>query len=167
MLSNVALAVLFWQWRPMPAVLWEVTHPVANASIWALNVVGWLTILLTTYMIDHFDLFGLKQVYFYARGKPYRAPKFRETLLYRFVRHPLMVGWLIAFWATPTMTVGHLLFAGLQSVYILAAIVVEERDLIDAHGDAYVEYRRRVPRLIPRLTRAARPEPAPSSSHAS
>jgi len=152
--SCACLALLFWQWRPLPEVVWQVHRPVA-AVLFGLAALGWLTALIATWLIDHFDLFGLRQTLRFATGKVYRPPVFRERLLYRIVRHPLMLGFLIAFWAAPVMSRGHLLFAGAMTGYILLALVVEERTLVDLHGDAYREYRRRVPKLIPALRRRA------------
>lgn len=149
MLVTCALFVLmFTQWRAMPGVLWSVD----GAAAWVLHGIGfagWGIALLSTFLIDHFDLFGLRQTWLAFRGVPYTRKRFVERSLYRWVRHPLMLGFLIAFWATPQMTVGHLVFAASYTVYVLIALVVEERDLVAAHGDAYREYQRRVPKLIP------------------
>ncbi|HEY1378706.1 MAG TPA: isoprenylcysteine carboxylmethyltransferase family protein [Gemmataceae bacterium] len=146
--SSVALILLFWQWRPLPAVVWAVERPVADA-VWVLFGVGWLVVLISTFLIDHFDLFGLRQVSLYAKGQPYTPPPFRTTGLYRVVRHPIMLGFLIAFWATPTMTWGHLLFAGMTTAYILVGVNLEERDLRAAFGIAYEDYRRQVGMVVP------------------
>jgi protein-S-isoprenylcysteine O-methyltransferase Ste14 len=156
--SNLALTLLFWQWRPMGGVIWDVEQPGVRAVAHALFASGMLIVLATTFLINHFDLFGLRQVWLYFRGRPCTGLVFKTPALYRLVRHPLYVGWLIAFWATPTMTVAHLLFALGLTAYILVAIVFEERDLVAAHPE-YAEYRRRVPMLLPRL-------PSPDSSHA-
>jgi protein-S-isoprenylcysteine O-methyltransferase Ste14 len=147
----VALALLFWQWRPMPGVVWEARHPALAAALWGLFGVGWLVGLASTFMIDHFDLFGLRQAYLYARGEPYIPPPFRTPALYRVVRHPIMLGFLIAFWATPAMSWGHLLFAVMMTAYIFVGIALEERELKDALGGVYDEYRRDVGMVIPRL----------------
>jgi protein-S-isoprenylcysteine O-methyltransferase Ste14 len=125
---------------------------------------GWLLLLYTTFLIDHFDLFGLKQVWRTLLGKPYEPPKFRTPSLYKLVRHPLYVGWLITFWAAPTMTVAHLVFAIMTTAYILIAIQFEERDLVSAFGDDYTTYRRRTPMLLPRLAPRARRSPSPTAS---
>jgi protein-S-isoprenylcysteine O-methyltransferase Ste14 len=147
--TNLALLVLFWQWRPMGGVIWDVQHPTGRALLFGLCAVGWLTVLITTFLINHFDLFGLRQVWLYFRGKPYTNLTFSTPGPYQFVRHPLYVGWMIAFWATPTMTVVHLLFALGTTAYMLIAIPFEERNLVEFHGDRYSAYRQRVAMLIP------------------
>lgn len=160
--SSAALLLLFWQWRPIGGTVWDVTDPAARAALHALFALGWGTVLVTTFLIDHFDLFGLRQVWLFLRRRPYTHLRFTTPGPYRHVRHPLYVGWLFAFWAAPTMTAAHLFFAITTTAYILVAIRFEERDLAAAHGTAYVEYRRRVPMLVPRLRgrRApASPEP--------
>jgi protein-S-isoprenylcysteine O-methyltransferase Ste14 len=149
LLASLVLSLLFWQWRTMPAVIWEVTSPAQREGLWALFWLGWLTVLAGTFMINHFDLFGLRQVYLAWRGKPYTDIGFRQPLLYRLVRHPIMLGFIVAFWATPTMTAGHLLFAIGTTGYILLAIRLEERDLVAALGDQYHDYRREVSMLLP------------------
>jgi protein-S-isoprenylcysteine O-methyltransferase Ste14 len=146
------LALLFWQWRPLPEFVWQVHGPVAGV-LFGLATLGWMTALVSTWLIDHFDLFGLRQTFRFAMGQAYRPPVFRERFLYRMVRHPLMLGFLIAFWAAPSMSQGRLLFAAAMTGYILLALVVEERTLVDLHGDAYLDYRRRVPKLLPGLRR--------------
>jgi protein-S-isoprenylcysteine O-methyltransferase Ste14 len=150
LLSCAALLVLFWQWRPLGGVVWEVTGEAARAAVTAVYVAGWLAVLGTTFLINHFDLFGLRQVWLAFRGVPYTALRFATPWPYRLVRHPLYVGWLTVFWAAPTMTAAHLLFAAGMTAYILAAIRWEERDLVAAHPE-YAAYRRRVPMLLPRL----------------
>jgi methanethiol S-methyltransferase len=152
-LASGALFVLYWQWRPMPAVIWDVTAPPARMGLWSLFWLGWATVLAATFMINHFELFGLRQVYLAWRGKRASDTGFRTTLLYRLVRHPLMLGFIVAFWATPTMTAGHLLFAIGTTAYILIAIQFEEHDLTAALGDQYRQYRCDVPMLIPRPRR--------------
>jgi len=149
--SSLALLLLFWQWRPMGGVVWDVEHPVGRAALIALAAAGWLLVLAATFLINHFDLFGLRQVYLHLRGKEYTPLRFATPGLYRHVRHPLYVGWLFAFWAAPTMTAAHLLFAVSTTAYILIAIRFEERDLVRMHGETYAEYRGRVPMLIPAL----------------
>ncbi len=135
-------------WRPLPGVVWHVEGPAA-IGLWTLCGLGWITVLLSTFLIDHFELFGLSQVVRHFRNRPASNPQFRERSLYRFVRHPLMLGFLLAFWSTPHMTLGHAFFAGTCTLYILIALQIEERDLVAAHGEAYREYKRRVPMLIP------------------
>ena len=149
-LSNAVLLLLYWQWRTMPAVIWHVGLPAGRWALWVLFGLGWATALASTFLINHFDLFGLRQVYLAWREKPYTELGFRTRLLYRLVRHPLMLGFLIAFWAAPTMTAGHLLFAGGMTSYILIALQLEERNLVAAIGDKYRDYRRDVPMLLPR-----------------
>lgn len=149
LVASLVLVLMFWQWRQLPAVVWEVTWQPARLVVWTLFWLGWAIVLASTFMIDHFELFGLKQVLAAWRAKPSAETGFRATLLYRVVRHPLMLGFLIAFWAAPTMTVGHLLFAAAMTTFILIALQLEERDLIAALGSRYAEYRRRVPMLIP------------------
>jgi protein-S-isoprenylcysteine O-methyltransferase Ste14 len=150
LLSSAALFVLFWQWRPLGGVIWEVTGEGARAAVLAVQAAGWLTVLATTFLINHFDLFGLRQVWLAFRGAPYTPLRFTTPWPYRLVRHPLYVGWLAVFWAAPTMAAAHLLFAVGLTVYILMAIRWEERDLVAAHPE-YDAYRRRVPMLLPRL----------------
>jgi protein-S-isoprenylcysteine O-methyltransferase Ste14 len=152
LLANVVTAVLMWQWRGIDTVIWDVQQPVGRALLWGLFAAGWLLVFAASLMIDHFDLFGTRQVWLYLRGRPYTSLPFRTPLLYNRVRHPLYVGWTLAFWATPTMTLGHLLFAGSLTLYMAAAAVVEERDLVNYFGEAYRAYRRRVPMFIPRLS---------------
>jgi protein-S-isoprenylcysteine O-methyltransferase Ste14 len=159
LMSSLALIVLFWLWRPIGGVVWQAEKPLVIYALHAGFAFGWLLVLVTTFLINHFDLFGLRQVWAYFRGVPYRPLKFVTPGPYKLVRHPLYVGWFCAFWFTPTMTVAHLVFALATSTYILIAIRLEERDLISIHGDDYVEYRRRTPMLVPRPTgRAKIPE---------
>ena len=163
LLSSLALVLLFWQWRTMPTVIWDVTWQPGRVGLWILFGLGWVTVLLSTFMINHFDLFGLRQVYLAWRGRPYTNLEFRTSLLYRLVRHPLMLGFIVAFWATPTMTAGHLLFAVATTAYILIAIQLEEHDLMAALGDQYRDYRSRVPMLVPGLhRRGGRTLPSPT-----
>jgi protein-S-isoprenylcysteine O-methyltransferase Ste14 len=144
----VALVLLFWQWRPMPEVVWQVQGAPAIA-LQALYGLGLATVLYATVLIDHFDLFGLRQVFLYWRGTPYQHHPFQTPSLYRFVRHPLYVGWLTVLWATPVMTAGHLLLAGVWSLYIFVAVFFEERDLIAHFGDVYRRYRHSTPPFLP------------------
>ena len=149
--SSLALIALFLFWQPLGGVVWEVRDPVWQAVLLALFAFGWLLVLVSTFLINHFDLFGLRQVWLQLRGQPYRALKFGTPGPYKLVRHPLYLGWLFAFWATPTMTGTHLLFAFMTTAYILVAIQLEERDLVDSLGDDYVQYRRKVPMILPRM----------------
>jgi protein-S-isoprenylcysteine O-methyltransferase Ste14 len=149
--SSLALILLFWGWQPIGGVVWDIQDPVGRMIAYALFAFGWGLVLVTTFLINHFDLFGLRQVWLYLRGKQYTHLRFVTPGPYRLVRHPLYVGWLFAFWATPTMTAAHLLFAIVTTAYILVAIQLEERDLVKVHGDDYANYRRRVPMLLPRL----------------
>ena len=149
LLASLALCLLFWQWRPMTGVLWHVDNEIGRTVLWALFGLGWFTVLLTTFMISHFDLFGLRQVYLNLRGLPYTDVKFQLNFLYRLVRHPLMLGFLVAFWSAPTMTVGRLVFALATTGYIFIALQLEERDLLRAHGQDYENYRKRVSMILP------------------
>ena len=150
--SSLALLLLFWLWQPMGGIIWNIENTVVRIALQVLFVSGWMIVLVTTFLINHFDLFGLRQVWLYLQGKEYTALEFKTPGPYRYVRHPLYVGWLIAFWATPTMTVAHLLFALLTTAYILVAIRFEERDLMKSLSQ-YADYRRRVPMLLPRFLR--------------
>ena len=147
--SSLVLLLLYWQWRPMPDLVWSVTAPFGRNLLWALFWLGWLIVLLSTFLINHFDLFGLRYVWLYMRCKPYTSLAFTTPGPYKVIRHPLYVGWLIAFWATPTMTISHLVFAVGMTLYIVVAIRLEERDLVEHLGEAYADYRRTVPMLIP------------------
>ena len=147
--ASLALVLLFWQWRPLPAVLWHVDQPQIAMAITGLSHLGWLIVLSSTFLINHFELFGLHQVANNLAGRPMAAPRFRTPLYYKFVRHPIYLGLIIAFWATPTMTVGHLLFAAVTTAYIVVGILLEEHDLIDLFGDDYRRYRKRVSMLLP------------------
>ena len=151
LISGVLTILLMWQWRGMDALVWNVREPVWRAALWGLFVLGWLLVPAATLMIDHFDLFGTRQVWLYLKGREDSPSPFRVRALYKHMRHPIYVGWAIAFWATPTMTAGHLLFAGVLTGYMALATLFEERDLIAHFGQQYEQYRRRVPRFIPRL----------------
>jgi protein-S-isoprenylcysteine O-methyltransferase Ste14 len=153
--SSLLLFLLYWLWIPIPTVIWEVDTPAIRAAIWGLFWFGWLLALVSTFLIDHFDLFGLRQVYLYWTNRPYESISFRTPLLYRWVRHPLILGFLIAFWAAPTMTCGRLLFAVATTAYCLVALQLEERDMLHYYGEQYASYRRQVRMLtpIPRRTR--------------
>jgi protein-S-isoprenylcysteine O-methyltransferase Ste14 len=149
LVSSLALGLLFWQWRPVQAVVWQVTNPAVHSLVLAVFWAGWAVVLVSTFLIDHFDLFGLRQVYLYASGRPYTPVSFKVWGLYRYVRHPIMLGFLLAFWAAPTMTAGHLLFAGATTGYILIALRLEERDLVSFHGEQYQGYQRQTRMLLP------------------
>ncbi|MBZ5571786.1 MAG: isoprenylcysteine carboxylmethyltransferase family protein [Acidobacteriia bacterium] len=156
--SSLLLIALFAFWQPIGGVIWNVTNPMVRNAINVVFGLGFALVFVATLLINHFDLFGLRQVALYLARKPYTYLEFRTPLFYRYVRHPLYVGWLIAFWATPTMTGAHLLFALLTSAYILTAIRWEERDLIVVHGSKYQDYQKRVPKLIPSLATYRNPE---------
>jgi methanethiol S-methyltransferase len=147
--SSLALIAMFALWQPLGGEVWTVSDSTARGALWGAFAFGWLLVLVSTFLINHFDLFGLRQVWLQLFGRPYKDIGFRTPWLYRYVRHPLYVGWFFAFWATPTMTASHLLFAVLTTAYILIAIRFEERDLVDHLGQAYRDYKERVPMLIP------------------
>ncbi len=147
--SSLALILLFGFWQPIGLVVWDVQDPAGRTALYALCASGWLLVLFSTFLINHFDLFGLRQVWLYLRGREYTPLRFGTPVLYRYVRHPLYVGWFLAFWATPTMGAAHLLFALATTAYILIAIQLEERDLVAEHGRKYIEYRRSTPMLVP------------------
>jgi len=147
--SSAALILLYWQWRPMTDIVWSVDNDIARNAIWAAFALGWLLVLISTFLINHFDLFGLRQVYLYLRETRYTELPFQIASFYKIVRHPLLLGFIIAFWAAPTMTVGHLLFTLATTAYMLVAIQFEERDMVRFHGQAYVEYRQRVRMIVP------------------
>jgi protein-S-isoprenylcysteine O-methyltransferase Ste14 len=154
LLGSLLLILLFWQWCPIPTVVWNIENNVLKIILTGLSVAGWVMVLISTFMIGHFRLFGLHQAYMYLRGKEYKKSQFKIPGFYRFIRHPIMLGFLILFWATPRMTWGHLLFAIITTAYILVGIQLEERTLITIHGDDYIRYRRQVSMLIPRLSRS-------------
>jgi methanethiol S-methyltransferase len=147
--SSLALLFMFWQWRPMGGVIWDVGEGIARTILLGLYAKGLLVVLLSTFLINHFDLFGLRQVWLYLVNRPYTHLEFRTPFFYRFVRHPLYVGWLLTFWSAPVMTVAHLFFAIMTTGYILVAIRFEEADLVAMHGARYQRYRRQVPMLMP------------------
>ena len=147
--SSVALILLFWLWRPIGGVVWNIEQPAVRLLLHAVCATGFLLVLISTFLINHFDLFGLRQVYLYLRGKEYTQLKFGTPIFYRHVRHPLYLGWLLAFWATPTMTIAHLVFSIATTAYIFLAIQFEEKDLLAAHGDDYKRYRESVPMIVP------------------
>lgn len=150
LLSSLALLLIYWQWRPMPEIIWEVQHETIAAVIYGICALGWLIVLLSTFMINHFDLFGLKQVYEYLKNRYPTPISFQKPGLYALVRHPLMLGFIIAFWSTPVMTMGHLVFSITTTLYILVAVkFLEERDLRKIHGEQYIKYQQEVPMLVP------------------
>jgi protein-S-isoprenylcysteine O-methyltransferase Ste14 len=152
--ASLALLLLFWQWRPIGIPIWSVESTGSRFALWTLFAAGWGTVLVMTFFINHFDLFGLRQVWLHLIGRPYSRVPFRTPLPYRLVRHPLYLGFLFAFWMTPTMTLAHLVFAVATTAYIVLAIQFEERDLVAEHGAKYEEYRRTVPMLVPGRGRA-------------
>jgi protein-S-isoprenylcysteine O-methyltransferase Ste14 len=147
--ASLALELLFWQWRPLGGVVWNVEQPVLRAVIWGVFAYGWLQVLVMTFYIDHFDLFGLRQVWLHLIGRQYTRVNFATPAPYRLVRHPLYLGFMLAFWAAPTMSITRLVFAAATTVYMLIAIQFEEHDLTHEHGESYQQYRRRVPMLVP------------------
>jgi protein-S-isoprenylcysteine O-methyltransferase Ste14 len=158
--SSLALTLMFALWQPMGVVIWNVENPAVRGLLYGLVATGFIVVLVSTFLINHFDLFGLRQVYLYLRGREYTPLRFKTPLFYKHIRHPLYLGWLFAFWAAPTMTVAHLVFAVMTTAYILIAIRFEERDLITMHGEHYVRYRRDVPMLIPRVLTTTESGPA-------
>jgi len=153
LLASLALVLLFWQWRPIPTVIWQVTDPNIAMAIMGLSFVGWLLVLTSTFLINHFELFGLHQVANNLVGHDMPPVRFKTPVLYKLVRHPIYLGFIIAFWAAPTMTVGHLLFAAVTTTYIFVGIFLEERDLTELFGDEYRRYRERVSMIVPSLAR--------------
>lgn len=155
LVSSLVLALLFWQWRPLPELIWQVDNRLAGGLLWGISLLGWLLVLTSSFAINHFELFGLRQVWLHARRRAPKDEPFVLRAMYRIVRHPLMLGFLIAFWATPVMSLGHLLFAIVVTAYIVVAVrFLEERDLVALHGDAYRDYQRKVPMLLPLRKRA-------------
>ena len=153
--ASLALAFLFWQWRPIPDVMWEVKEPAIAASLLYLGVFGWVLVFISTFMINHFELFGLHQVANNLAGKPMPALRFKTPMLYNVVRHPIYLGFIIFVWATPVMTAGHLLFAAVVTAYIFVGIALEEHDLIAVFGDEYRRYRQRVAMIVPFIGRSS------------
>lgn len=147
--ASLILLLLFWQWRPIPGVIWRIADPTVGATLLGLSLLGWFLVLLSTFMIDHFELFGLYQVSANLRGHTIGDPHFKAPFLYKIVRHPIYLGFIIAFWSSPTMTAGHLLFAAVTTAYIFVGITLEERDLTALFGDQYRQYREKVAMLVP------------------
>jgi len=158
--SSLALLLLFWLWQPLGGVVWSIEDPLAQFVLRSLFAFGWGLVLVSTFLINHFDLFGMRQVWLNLLDRPYTALRFGTPGPYRLVRHPLYVGWLFAFWSTPAMTLAHLLFSVATTAYILIAIQLEERDLVREHGDSYEDYRRSVPMLVPFTRRRQESQPA-------
>ena len=150
-LASLTLLLLFWHWRPLPGLVWVVEHPAGQALIWGLFGLGWLFVVVSTFLIDHLALTGLRQMWDYLQRTPPSPTPFKTPALYRLVRHPMMLGFLITFWATPHMTTGHLLFAFGMTAYILIGVSLEERDLLQVFGATYRAYQQRVPKVIPLL----------------
>ena len=155
LLASLALALVFWQWRPIPGVVWEVKDPTIAASLLYLGLFGWVLVFISTFMINHFELFGLHQVANNLTGNSMPPMKFKTPMLYNVVRHPIYLGFIIFVWATPTMTAGHLLFAAVVTAYIFVGIALEEHDLIEVFGDEYRRYRRRVAMIVPFIGRSS------------
>jgi protein-S-isoprenylcysteine O-methyltransferase Ste14 len=149
LLASLALVLLFWQWRAMPTLVWQIADPKIAMAATVVSLIGWLIVLTSTFLINHFELFGLHQITNNLTGRPMPALRFRTPLYYKFVRHPIYLGFIIAFWAAPTMTIGHLLFAAVTTAYIFVGILLEERDLVDLFGDDYRRYKDRVSMLVP------------------
>ena len=161
--SSIALIAVFAFWQPLGGVIWNVQESALRTVLYFMFGLGFGIVLVSTFLINHFDLFGLRQVWLQLIGRPYTQLPFATPLFYKYVRHPLYVGWLLAFWATPTMTAAHLLFAIMTTGYILVASRFEEKDLVSAHGSVYQTYRENVPMLVPRITSAATSEQEPSA----
>ena len=155
LLASLALALVFWQWRPIPGVVWEVKEPTLAAFLLYLGLFGWVLVFISTFMINHFELFGLHQVANNLAGKPMPPMKFKTPMLYNVVRHPIYLGFIIFVWATPVMTAGHLLFAAVVTAYIFVGIALEEHDLIAVFGDEYRRYRQRVAMIVPFIGRSS------------
>ena len=153
--SSAAMLLMFWLWQPIGGVVWDVGNGMARTIVFAIYAIGLLLVLLSTFLINHFDLFGLRQVWLHLMGRPYTHLEFRTPFFYRFVRHPLYVGWLLTFWAAPVMTAAHLFFAVMTTAYILVAIRFEEADLVSVHGEKYRKYRNEVPMIVPALRKTS------------
>ena len=153
--ATLALLLLLWQWRPIPTIVWETTDPMAVIALIGLSLTGWVIVLASTFMINHFELFGLHQVVNHLMRREMGEVRFKTPMLYKLVRHPIYLGFIIAFWATPVMTAGHLLFAAVTTAYIFVGIMLEERDLVDQFGEQYRSYRERVGMITPKIGRAS------------
>ena len=149
--SSVAMILLFWLWQPIGGAVWNIQSETVRVALFSVCALGFLIVLLSTFLLNHFDLFGLRQVYLALRGQEYKPLVFGTPVFYKYVRHPLYLGWLLAFWSTPTMTIAHLVFAIATTAYIFLAIQFEEKDLISAHGESYRRYKRSVPMILPRF----------------
>lgn len=147
--ASLVLLLIFWQWRPLPQLIWSFEHPIVVSVLLVLMSLGWMLVLLSTFLINHFELFGLQQVISDAIGASPAPPRFRTPLIYKVVRHPIYLGFIIAFWATPVMSLGHALFAAVTTAYILVGIRLEERDLVHVFGEQYLAYRNKVAMLVP------------------
>lgn len=147
--SSLALILIFWLWQPVDGIIWQIENPIGRSLLWMFFWLGWVIVLISTFLINHFDLFGLRQIYLYMKGREYTHLGFRTPFLYKLVRHPIMLGFIIAFWATPDMTLSHLIFASVTTAYILIALQFEERDLLNYHGKRYQEYRQQVSMIFP------------------
>ena len=153
LMASLALIILMTLWRPIDTIVWNVGDPLVSDLIWVVFWLGWGMVLLSTFLLNHFELFGLQQAWFHVRGRPWEKPVFRQPLFYRWIRHPLYLGFFMAFWAAPEMTAGHLLLAGGMSVFMLIAIQYEEKDLVALFGRDYEDYRQRAGMLLPRFRR--------------
>jgi protein-S-isoprenylcysteine O-methyltransferase Ste14 len=158
--SSFVLILMFWQWRPMPTSVFELDGELARSAAIGIYLLGYGIVLFSTFLIDHFDLFGLRQVALRAAGQPYTEKRFKTPALYQFIRHPLYLGWIVTFWATPVLSTGHLLFASVMTAYILVAIPFEERDLASQLGEPYRSWRARTPAFVPRIGRARGQQPS-------
>ena len=156
--------LLLWQWRPIPTIVWQTTDPLAAMALTGLSLTGWVIVLASTFMINHFELFGLHQVVNNLTGREMGAARFKTPMLYKLVRHPIYLGFIIAFWAAPVMTAGHFLFAAVTTAYIFVGIMLEERDLVDQFGDDYRSYRERVGMLTPKIGRGAKQVEEPTTT---
>ena len=159
--SSVAMILLFWLWQPIGGEVWNIQNETVRVVLFSVCALGFLIVLLSTFLLNHFDLFGLRQVFLFLRGQEYKPLVFGTPVFYKYVRHPLYLGWLLAFWSTPTMTIAHLVFAIATTAYIFLAIQFEEKDLISAHGESYRRYKRSVPMIVPRLRRPVVVTPLP------